>query len=151
MEAGWAVWGLSSMGAIRAAEMHAMGMRGFGQVFEAFHRDGDLADDEVALLHGTEHPYVPVSEPLIHIRALMSALQTEGRVTADATASILGSLKQMWFGYRTLARVRGLLAEHGCGTANIDMRPHRTKTIDLQRFLLETPWKKEAGNVPNGA
>ncbi|WP_425300876.1 TfuA-like protein, partial [Nocardia wallacei] len=28
LEAGWSVWGLSSMGAIRAAEMRLLGMRG---------------------------------------------------------------------------------------------------------------------------
>src|ERR1700730_15150065 len=30
---GWRVWGLSSMGAIRAREMAHLGMRGFGRVF----------------------------------------------------------------------------------------------------------------------
>src|SRR2546423_1317132 len=33
---GWAVWGLSSMGAIRAREMSHVGMRGFGRVYARF-------------------------------------------------------------------------------------------------------------------
>src|SRR5262245_43068291 len=51
LEAGWRIWGLSSMGAIRAAEMHIHGMVGFGKVATAFLDDDSLRDDEVTLLH----------------------------------------------------------------------------------------------------
>ena len=44
------------MGALRAAELHAFGMRGVGRIFEAF-RDGELEDDdEVAVVHGPAEP-----------------------------------------------------------------------------------------------
>src|SRR5262245_23975176 len=39
------VYGSSSMGALRAAELHTFGMIGVGEVFEAF-RDGHLEDDD---------------------------------------------------------------------------------------------------------
>src|SRR5579862_9150728 len=45
LQSGWAVWGLASMGAIRAYEMRAMGVRGFGRVYEMFQSDGDFQDD----------------------------------------------------------------------------------------------------------
>src|SRR5258706_16458010 len=46
------VIGSSSMGALRAAELHSFGMKGIGKIFEAY-RDGVLdADDEVAVVHG---------------------------------------------------------------------------------------------------
>ena len=46
------VFGAASMGALRAAELHAFGMVGVGRIFAAY-RDGELeADDEVAVLHG---------------------------------------------------------------------------------------------------
>ena len=52
LQAGIAVFGASSMGALRAAELHSFGMRGIGRIFEDY-RDGRLTDDdEVALLHG---------------------------------------------------------------------------------------------------
>ena len=38
LDGGWAVWGVSSIGAIRAFEMRAEGMRGFGYVYKQFAR-----------------------------------------------------------------------------------------------------------------
>ena len=52
MTQGIHVFGAASMGALRAAELHAFGMVGVGRIF-ADYRDGVLeADDEVAVLHG---------------------------------------------------------------------------------------------------
>ncbi|OYW12122.1 MAG: hypothetical protein B7X34_02220, partial [Acidobacteriia bacterium 12-62-4] len=53
MEAGIAVYGASSMGALRAAELAAYGMRGVGAIFEKFHSGEWLDDDEVAVSHAT--------------------------------------------------------------------------------------------------
>ena len=52
MQRGVHVFGASSMGALRAAELHPFGMVGIGQVYE-WYRDGTIdADDEVAVAHG---------------------------------------------------------------------------------------------------
>jgi hypothetical protein len=69
LEAGVAVFGAASMGALRAAELWRFGMVGIGEIFRAF-RDGKLIDDaEVALLHaGAEHGYRPLSVPLVNVR-----------------------------------------------------------------------------------
>jgi hypothetical protein len=69
LRAGWRLWGLSSMGAIRAHEMAPLGMRGFGRVYERFQAEPDFQDDEVALLHGPAPEYRTLSEPLVHLRA----------------------------------------------------------------------------------
>src|SRR5271154_4999719 len=60
------------MGALRAAELHSFGMVGFGRIF-VWYRDGVLdGDDEVALTYGpAELGYVPLSEPLVNIRATL--------------------------------------------------------------------------------
>ena len=63
LAAGWTVWGLSSMGAIRAAELEGEGMRGFGRAFARYRDDPDFRDDEVALLHEPTPPYRELSEP----------------------------------------------------------------------------------------
>lgn len=69
MEAGVAVFGGASMGALRAAELSAHGMVGVGQIFE-WYRDGELVDDsEVALLHvDAEFGYQPLTVPLVNVR-----------------------------------------------------------------------------------
>ena len=71
------MWGLSSMGAIRAREMAHLGMRGYGSVYAPFATEGDFQDDEVALLHEPNAPYRPVSEPLVHLREAVAHLASE--------------------------------------------------------------------------
>lgn len=67
------VFGSSSMGALRAAELHAFGMVGVGQIFE-WYRDGVIEDDdEVAVLHGPQDVgYIVASEPMVNIRASLN-------------------------------------------------------------------------------
>ncbi len=65
MSQGVHVFGCSSMGALRAAELHQFGMRGVGRIFESY-RNGELEDDdEVALIHGPQDmDYIALSEPM---------------------------------------------------------------------------------------
>src|SRR5207248_11291167 len=69
LDAGIAVLGGASMGALRAAELHTRGMIGVGRIFRWF-RDGEVIDDaEVALLHGdAEHGYRPLTVPQVNVR-----------------------------------------------------------------------------------
>ena len=79
---GVAVYGSSSMGAIRAVETEPFGTIGVGRVFE-WYRDGLItADDEVALLHGpAEFEFRALSVPLVNIRASLD--QAFGRGWID--------------------------------------------------------------------
>lgn len=146
---GWQVWGLSSMGAIRACEMNHMGMRGYGQVYEWFCRDEDFRDDEVALTHLPVPPYLAFSEPLIHIRLWLSELVNTHLLTLRQEKSLLKRLTSMWFGDRTLLRVREMVL-HSVPTRvnkvnesleNFDR--FRVKSHDLANFLREQPWKQQ--------
>ncbi|MGE0548240.1 MAG: TfuA-like protein [Kofleriaceae bacterium] len=69
LERGIAVWGASSMGALRAAELAAFGMRGVGAIFRMYARGELVADDEVAIVHLPEdHGYRPASDALVNLR-----------------------------------------------------------------------------------
>ena len=146
---GWSVWGLSSMGAIRAAEMCQHGMRGFGAVYERYATCEDFDDDEVAQIHEAEAPYRPLSEPMIHLREFVRDL-TDRLVLPQATAdSIVARLKNRWYAERTLFVLRQLLTDAGCETSDIDERltafdRFRLKRIDLVAFLEERPWTSGA-------
>lgn len=147
LAAGWSVWGLSSMGAIRAREMMHMGMRGYGEVFALYCQpDVDFRDDEVTLLHEDEPPYREASEPLVHLRAALSAFVKDGLVTEAVAATILDELSQMWFGARTLGLFRARLFELVKDrAAELDARlrdfdRYRVKSHDLIRFLDERPF-----------
>jgi hypothetical protein len=145
LERGWQVFGLSSMGALRAAEMTSLGMRGFGRVFARFRDEPDLRDDEVALLHEPEPPYRELSEPLIHQRAALADWVARGELDADRAAAIASDLEGRWFGERTLARLRDALRAAGVARADElvrDFAPHRLKVLDLADFLAERPWTR---------
>ncbi|MCC3768800.1 TfuA-like protein [Streptomyces sp. UNOC14_S4] len=87
LAAGARVVGCSSMGALRAAELHPFGMAGSGVVF-AMYRDGVLdADDEVALAHGEAPEYRPFSEPLVNIRHAVAAAGRAGAIDAGEAAA----------------------------------------------------------------
>ncbi|HEY4002700.1 MAG TPA: TfuA-like protein [Candidatus Xenobia bacterium] len=70
MAQGVHVFGSSSMGALRAAELHPFGMVGVGRIFEQF-RDGLLEDDdEVAVVHApAADGFRALSEAMVNIRA----------------------------------------------------------------------------------
>ncbi|BAC89239.1 TfuA domain-containing protein [Gloeobacter violaceus] len=149
LKKGWRVWGLCSMGAIRACEMRDLGMRGYGTVYERFVQDEDFTDDEVALLHGPAHPYPSITEPLIHMRFALDDLVTRGGLSRREAAAVVEHLSRLWFGYRTLALLRQLVLEcrPQMETGIVDtwlanFEPFRIKSWDLWKFLQERPWQK---------
>ena len=91
MARGTIVFGASSMGALRAAELEAFGMIGVGAIFEAY-ADGRLTgDDEVALIHATaELDWAPLSVPMVELRATLGAA-CRARVITVETARRLRS------------------------------------------------------------
>jgi hypothetical protein len=76
------VLGASSMGALRAAELHQFGMTGIGVIYDDFVQRRIEADDEVAVLHGpAESGYRAMSEALVNIRATLLGAQRAGLLT----------------------------------------------------------------------
>jgi hypothetical protein len=106
---GAVVHGASSMGAIRAAELHSFGMIGHGRIFE-WYRDGVIdADDEVALAYGPpEFGYRAMSEPLVNIRATLEAA-THEIIAPRQRDQVIEFIKGFYFPERSFA----LLIERG--------------------------------------
>lgn len=78
MAAGTRLYGASSMGALRAAELASFGMIPLGVIAAAYCEERLVGDDEVALIHGDEKiDFRPVSVPMVEVRAtLCRALRT---------------------------------------------------------------------------
>ena len=159
LETGWDVWGLSSMGAIRAFEMRAFGMKGYGKVYEHFLAEEDFQDDEVALLHAPEWPFESVSEPLVHLRHFLASLERDSVLRADDATAVVAQLKSVWYGYRTLDRTNELIRQFA-GSAAADIAaeiaqvfsPFRIKTHDVSRFLSQAIWTQDTYEpVPSAA
>ncbi len=110
MSKGIRVYGAASMGALRAAELCAFGMRGVGRIFEAY-RDGIFPgyagepfedDDEVAVSHGPAAArYAALSESMVNIRATLSAASDNGIVTAATRNALIVAAKSWFYPKRT--------------------------------------------------
>jgi len=146
LEAGNTVYGLSSMGAIRAYEMGHLGMKGYGRVYQYFKAHEDFQDDEVALLHDNVPPYKPNSEPLVHIRVCIEHLTSQGTITEAQAQQMVAHMKQLWFGDRTLKLLSKLLQQHTTANATqvlAGFEQYRIKQHDLEAMVAGRLWQTE--------
>ncbi|HEY3804820.1 MAG TPA: TfuA-like protein [Kofleriaceae bacterium] len=97
LERGVAVYGASSMGALRAAELAPFGMIGVGGIYQMFARGELTADDEVAVAHlPAEAGYRAISDALVNLRDGL-ARAAKARVIAARTARALLELARGTF------------------------------------------------------
>ncbi|MGB3815914.1 MAG: TfuA-like protein [Shinella sp.] len=76
LEAGVAVFGAASMGALRAAECDSFGMIGIGRIYADYASGRRVDDADVALLHGpAELGYPALSLPLVNVEATLERLE----------------------------------------------------------------------------
>ncbi|MEH2140081.1 TfuA-like protein [Nostoc sp.] len=114
LEAGVRVFGASSMGALRAAELEAFGMEGFGAIFAAYREGRYIGDDEVAILHSNpESQFQPLTDALVNIRATVNLAVEKNIIDVAIANLIINCAKRQFFTQRHLrqavadAEVRG--------------------------------------------
>ena len=113
MQQGIHVFGSSSMGALRAAELETFGMVGVGAIFESF-RDGRLEnDDEVTIAHripeaGTESLYQATSEALVNMRATLQEAEAQGILSSEERQTLIRLAQECFYPERTYDVLLGL-------------------------------------------
>ena len=136
LEQGIHVIGSSSMGALRAAELHTFGMLGIGCIYQKFVTGEYGDDDEVAISHLPEEKgYGLLSEPMVNIRATL-AKACERAVIEETQAEIfIAAAKQLHFKERTWPALFSAfpIAEHQ-RTALLQCRTD-IKQIDARQAL----------------
>lgn len=135
LECGVHTLGAASMGALRAAELHAFGMEGVGTIFAAY-RDGVLvADDEVALVHGpAEIGWIALSEPMVNLRATLARLARSGLLAPAEGAHVARRLAALFYPERTRAAFEAVLRETvGDPRAETVVRWARRLFVDAKR------------------
>ena len=145
IDAGWQVWGVSSIGAIRAFELRDEGMRGFGYVYEQLSRHADFTDDEMCLLHFPEDPWFPLTEALVNLRHALDIRGAALGISVDAGARALATLSRAWFGDRTPEFMQAALVDAGVPAPDAQAllawtAANRVKSLDLQRLMRAHPW-----------
>ena len=90
------ILGGASMGAIRAAELGPVGMRGVGHVFRVFRRRIVRDNDEVYVLHAPrELHYRCLTIPLINVRFTLRTLRRAGWLGLAQEAAITRLMKKV--------------------------------------------------------
>ncbi len=102
LKSGVKVYGGSSMGALRAAELHDFGMIGVGTIFDQYLNGKIDGDDEVALIFNPE-TLEPLSEPLVNMRLNLQGAVGVGLITELEAAHIIVCLKSIYFPKRSLS------------------------------------------------
>jgi len=113
MSRGVHVFGSASIGALRAAELHAFGMEGVGTVFELY-RDGALEDDdEVAIAHGAaETGFRAASEAMVNIRQTLRKAELIGIISTKSRTILEGIGKKLFYPDRNYEVLLRFAADH---------------------------------------
>jgi hypothetical protein len=121
MAQGTHVYGAASIGALRAAELHAFGMKGVGRIFESY-RDGILGDDdEVAVLHAPEQlGYAAVTEAMVNIRATLDRAVAEGAVDGWLVQRLVEIGKTLFYKERDWETILQIAARCGLPAMPLD-------------------------------
>jgi hypothetical protein len=114
LEQGIPLYGCSSMGALRAAELESFGMCGRGDVFARYASGEFVDDDEVALAyHEDDGLYRTLSEPMVNIRATVDAAVAGGVISTDTAATVITTSKSLDYPDRYRSAVlRQMRADH---------------------------------------
>lgn len=136
------VFGASSMGALRAAELADFGMVGVGEVFHAF-KSGLLEDDdEVAITHAAaSDDYRPLSEAMVTIRVGLGQALNERLLNLAAHDDLIAHAKRLYYPERSWHEICRRLGAT-CGPADAErlrefisrLRPD-AKRVDAIRLL----------------
>ncbi|RFS45622.1 TfuA-like protein [Micromonospora craniellae] len=106
LQQGVAVWGASSMGALRAAELDRFGMRGVGRIYRLYSSGVINGDDEVAVLHAeAEDGYRQMSEALVAVRLAVRRARVTGLLGPDEERHLVTTARRLPFGDRTYRRI----------------------------------------------
>lgn len=110
MKKGVKVFGSSSMGALRAAELAEFGMAGVGRVYDCYRSGRITNDDEVAV---TFNPVTgeQIAEPLVNVRYQLKAAETYGILTETERHAIISLAGEMYYPERTYPEIVGRSVE----------------------------------------
>lgn len=153
------VYGSSSMGALRAAELHTFGMRGIGSIFERY-RDGVCdEDDEVTIAHGPATAgYRAISEAMVNLRLGLQLAAERGLLSETHSRDLIDAMKRRFYPERSWGAVYGEARSMGIADEAIEKlrdfvkreRPDekRANAIALLEHLAQEPAAGEQPPAP---
>ncbi len=115
------VIGASSMGALRASELHQLGMIGIGEIFKCYKNGSINDDDEVAVFHFNENNnYIPISDAMINIRFTITNAINKNKITKEAGQKLLRYFKDKYYIDRNFSELKSIYLNNDFRTLDID-------------------------------
>lgn len=145
------IFGSSSMGALRAAEVP--GVIGVGRIYEMFAKGTLQDDDEVAITFDPE-THRPLCEPMVNIRHAVERLVTPGTISREAGSAIIRAAKSMPYRDRTypqILRSAGLGGRADAKVLQNMLAAHDLKREDAITLLEYLPSAPSQGHTAPGA
>ncbi|MGW8955571.1 TfuA-like protein [Streptomyces sp. NPDC055709] len=122
IDQGVEVYGASSMGALRAAELAPFGMTGIGAVFRAYRDQKIVGDDEVALLHAdAEAGHRALSWALVDLRHAVEHACRTGAIGPDTAKLIIGTTADLPFTARDSATILAGAHDRGADRGELNV------------------------------
>ncbi len=121
MSEGVRVFGASSMGALRAAELADFGMEGVGLIYDSLRRGEIEDDDEVAIVHASEEDgFVALSEAMVNIRATLLAAFNDSIISQPTVEILLTAAKRRFYAERRYTAILLDGAEQGADAGELE-------------------------------
>jgi hypothetical protein len=150
LDRGVAVYGASSMGALRAAELAPFGMTGVGEIYRAFATGTLEDDDEVAVAHaGPDDGWRPLSDAMVDVRATLRRAVDLGVVDEAVAGRVAARVKATPYPRRLLATALdgSSEAERALGAWLPGGRVHQ-KRLDALGLLDQVAGDQSPGGKP---
>jgi hypothetical protein len=130
------VYGAGAMGALRAAELDAFGMKGVGEVYRCV-KSNQLEDDDEVMVQFEQQDgrYTKVSEPMVNIRAGFWCAAQQGVIDQAVLERLVTIAKSLFYPRRTYPlifkkAVEQGVSEHTIGHLSAFLDEH---VVDIQR------------------
>lgn len=142
LKSGIKIFGASSMGALRAAELCTFGMIGVGSIFNMYLTGKLDADDEVAMVYSASS-LEGLSVPMVNIRYAFAEAAALGLITKAEKRLLIDTAKRLYFSDRTYAGVLSLVggkvepARRAAFARYLKENPPDLKAIDARVMLRE--------------
>lgn len=134
IEDGAIVYGGASLGALRAAELWPIGMRGSGIIFRLYRRGVLVSDDEVAVSFDSTTCHPSLSVALIDIRWALHRGLKAGKINKKFSETVIQYAASLYFMERTWAAIckdifmEPIISEYLVNNSNL-------KELDSKRLL----------------
>lgn len=136
LERGIHVYGASSMGALRAAELAHHGMVGVGKIFQDYYHGRLNDDDEVAVIHTPSPHYLSLTDAMVNVRTTLDHAVCAKILGQEIAALIADITKNIFYRERTFDKALEIAQSNGIDKkiiARFRQWLHNDNYVDLKK------------------